>query len=136
MNREEGIRQIDEAPWVRDGFGALHLYVTHPGDVHHPHESRVDAWLSMRPVYCDRGHIQLNIDGYLNLDSHDSFPRFFFSFAEADAHARTFLKWRIWKERVTDDAEMRDRFESPEMQARIKAIREMMEGPADTDGAA
>jgi hypothetical protein len=42
--------------------------------------------LSLRPVYCDRGHIQLCIDGPLDLDACDSFPRFFFSFREADEH--------------------------------------------------
>ena len=35
-----------------------------------------------------------------NLDDADSFPRFFFSFREADEHTRTFLKWRLWKERT------------------------------------
>lgn len=59
---------------------------------------RVRAWLSLRPVYCDRGHIQLNVDGDLELDAADSFPRYFFSFAEADRHARAFLRWRIWHE--------------------------------------
>jgi hypothetical protein len=59
----------------------------------------VHAWLALRPVYCDRGHIQLCIDGPLYLDHADSFPRYFFSFEEADAHTRTFLKWRLWKER-------------------------------------
>jgi hypothetical protein len=54
----------------------------------------VHAWLALRPVYCDRGQIQLGIDGPLNLDAADSFPRFFFSFKEADEHTRTFLKWR------------------------------------------
>jgi hypothetical protein len=116
MNREDGIKQIEEAQWERDDYGTLHLYITHPSG------RPVDAWLSMRPVYCDRGHIQLNIDGPLNLDRHDNFPRFFFSLVEADAHTRTFLKWRLWQERMTADAEMRDVFETPELQARIKAI--------------
>lgn len=94
IGREEGLSEIDNAKWVKDEYGCLNLYVNTP-------ESRpVHAWLSLRPSYCDRGHIQLNIDGPLSLDAADSFPRFFFSFREADEHTRVFLKWRLWKERV------------------------------------
>lgn len=92
--RQEGLRQIETANWVKDEYGVLNL------DVRTPEGRPVRAWLSLRPVYCDRGHIQLYIDGSLGLDHADSFPRFFFSFAEADAHTRTFLKWRLWKERT------------------------------------
>ena len=86
LTSEEGLRQIESAKWTKDKYGVLNL------DVLTPEGSPVRAWLSLRPVYCDRGHIQLCIDGPLDLDYADSFPRFFFSFAEADAHARTFLK--------------------------------------------
>jgi hypothetical protein len=48
----------------------------------------------------DRGHIQLMIQGIHDLDDADSFPRYFFSFKEADAHTRAFLKWRLWKKRA------------------------------------
>ena len=92
--RAEGLRQIETAQWTKDEYGQLNLHV------HTPEGHRVHAWLSLRPVYCDRGHIQLNIDGPLSLDGSDSFPRFFFSFREADEHTRTFLKWRLWKERT------------------------------------
>lgn len=94
MNKSEGIAQINAAQWERDEWSALNLRVSDEND------RPVHAWLTLRPVYCDRGHIQLNIDGPLSLDGSDSFPRFFFSFAEADTHARLFLKWRLWKERV------------------------------------
>jgi hypothetical protein len=104
MTREEGLKQIDEAQWMRDNYDTLHLYVTSPRD------RPVDVWLSMRPVYCDRGHIQLNIDGPLQLDGADSFPRYFFSFAEADAHTRMFLKWRLWEYRTVSYAEISSRF--------------------------
>lgn len=93
LSREEGLRQIATAPWVKDEYGALNLDVTTPDGI------PVRAWLSLRPAYCDRGHIQLGLDGPLQLDGSDGFPRYFFSFAEADAHTRTFLKWRLWKER-------------------------------------
>ncbi len=94
MNKEEGIKQIDNAKWSKDKCGILNLYVTHKDD------AKIHCWLSLRPTYCDRGHIQLNIDGALWLDSADSFPRFFFSFEEADKHTREFLKWRLWKHRT------------------------------------
>lgn len=94
MTREQGLIQIDTVSWEKDEYNVLNLHVTDQrgNDIH--------AWLSLRPVYCDRGHIQLVIDGPLDLDTADSFPRFFFSFREADEHVRTFLKWRLWKERV------------------------------------
>lgn len=90
----DGIEEIEKAEWLKDEYGCLNMHVTDTDgrDVH--------AWLSLRPNYCDRGHIQLNIDGHLNLDGADSFPRFFFSFEEADNHTRTFLKWRLWKYRT------------------------------------
>jgi hypothetical protein len=102
MTREDGIRQIDNAQWQHDDPATLDLWVN-DSEGHAVH-----CWLTMRPVYCDRGHIQLNIDGALslNLDRQDSFPRFFFSFEEADAHTRTFLKWRLWRERTHSHGEV------------------------------
>lgn len=94
MIASEGIKQIDEAKWQVDEYKILNLYVSDADG------RPVHCWLSLRPNYCDRGHIQLNIDGNLNLDHADSFPRFFFSFSEADEHCRLFLKWRLWKHRV------------------------------------
>ncbi len=95
MNEEKGLKQINKAKWVRDDrFGFLDLHVTHEKgtDVH--------CNLSLRPFDCDRGHIRLLIDAnYLYLDYADSFPRYFFSFEEADKHTREFLKWRLWKHR-------------------------------------
>jgi hypothetical protein len=106
VTREEGIKQIDEARWEKDDDAAcLNLKVNDEEGL------QVHAWLTPRPVYCDRGHIKLNIDGPLALDSADSFPRYFFSFEEADAHTRTFLKWRLWKERTHSDAAIRSAFE-------------------------
>ncbi len=93
MEKEEGLKQIQEAAWEEDKYGCLNLYVTDSQG------NPVHCWLTMRPAYCDRGHIQLNIIGNLYLDEADSFPRFFFSFKEADTHTRLFLKWRIWQHR-------------------------------------
>lgn len=94
MNKEDGIAEINAAEWKEDNFKCLNLFV------HTAEGYRIHCYLQLRPEYCDRGHIQLNIDGPLGLDQNDSFPRFFFTFEEADHHCRTFLKWRLWKERV------------------------------------
>ncbi|HYX39971.1 MAG TPA: hypothetical protein VE954_43295 [Oligoflexus sp.] len=98
MNRDEGLQEIDEAQWEKDDYKTLNLYV------HTRDDRKVHAWMLLRPPYCDRGHIQLCIDGPLNLDGHDSFPRYFFSFEEADTHCRTFLKWRLWQHRTHNPA--------------------------------
>lgn len=106
MQRKEGIRQIEEAEWVRDEVGCLNLIVTDDTG------RRVHAWLRKRPLYCDRGHIQLHIEAPgLYIDSADSFPRYFFSFEEADQHTRAFLKWRLWKERTNSLTELESRWE-------------------------
>lgn len=93
-NTKAGIEEIDSVKWVADSFGVLNLYV------HDKNHQVVHAFLAMRPQYCDRGHMQLLINGDVDLDWADSFPRFFFSFREADEHTRLFLKWRLWKYRV------------------------------------
>jgi hypothetical protein len=109
VTEQDGIRQIDEAQWERDRFNTLFLNVnTKDG-------APIQAWLTMRPLYCDRGHIQLNIDGLLELDAADRFPRHFFSFEEADAHTRMFLKWRLWKVRTYSYDEVRRSFASVEI---------------------
>lgn len=89
----EGLQEIDAAPWEPDAYGCLNLIV------HNERGREVRAFLSLRPNYCDRGHIQLMIDGDLDLDRQDSFPRFFFSTEEAKTHTKLFLKWRLWKHR-------------------------------------
>jgi hypothetical protein len=105
MTREDGLHQIETAEWEKDDCGCLNIYLADKEGM------PVHAWLTPRPNYCDRGHVQLNIDGFgLALDSQDSFPRYFFSFEEADRHTRTFLKWRMWKERTVPYAEIRKAF--------------------------
>jgi hypothetical protein len=105
LTREEGLKQIDEAQWEKDEIGCLNLYVNDKDG------RPVHAWLTMRPPYCDRGHVNMNIEApSLFLDGQDSFPRYFFSFEEADVHTRTFLKWRLWKERTHSHAEVQARF--------------------------
>ena len=94
MTEAEGVAEIEAARWEKDDVGCLNLIV------HDSNGHKVLAWLTMRPHYCDRGHMQLSIEGIHDLDVADSFPRYFFSFAEADTHTRTFLKWRLWKVRT------------------------------------
>lgn len=91
MDKQDGLKQIDDAEWYLCPHGTLNLYVKNAEG--YP----VHAWLSLRPRYCDRGHIQLNIEGPLKLDHADSFPRFFFSVVEAKCHTKDFLRWRLWK---------------------------------------
>ena len=95
MTNEQGIEEIDNAKWLYDPeYKCLNMIV-------HDKEGRENKVnLSLRLEYCDRGHIQLLIDGYLDIDWADSFPRYFFSFEEADRHTREFLKWRIWDHRT------------------------------------
>lgn len=93
VTREEGIKEIEEAKWTKDEYGTRWLIV------HDERGRGVGAWVTLRPNYCDRGHMQMCIDGHLNLDWADSFPRYFFSFEECDNHVRLFLKWRLWKHR-------------------------------------
>lgn len=92
--RAAGLKEIESAKWSKDDHGCLKLVV------HDSLNQKVTSFLVLRPPYCDRGHIHLLMEGNLDLDHSDSFPRYFFSFAEADHHVRTFLKWRLWKERT------------------------------------
>lgn len=94
ITRDEGIRQIETALWVPGDLGDLNLHVSNS----EPNYPMVHCWLLRRPYYCDRGHIALNIGGIKGTDGQDGFPRYFFSYEEADQHTRAFLKWRLWKE--------------------------------------
>jgi hypothetical protein len=90
--------------WHLDQYGALNLYTrTLSGALVH-------VWLTARPVYCDRGHWQLNIEasgtpeqlhghdsGIGGLDGSDAFPRFFMDLETALHETEDFLRWRIWK---------------------------------------
>ena len=71
--------------------------------VHDKDGREVVCYLTKRPPYCDRGHWMFQIDGHLNIDFADSFPRYFFTLKEADWHVRTFLKWRLWNVRCREE---------------------------------
>lgn len=87
------VEDIDDALWHKDEYGCYNMYVRDAKG------REVHAWLMMRPHYCDRGHIQLCVEG-IYTDCMDQFPRYFFSFEEADTHTRVFLKWRLFKYRT------------------------------------
>lgn len=89
----DGLNEIMNALWKRDEHDSLVLTVT---DLNN---QPVKAYLTARQWYCDRGHFMFQIDGDLNIDEQDGFPRYFFSEPEADDHVRTFLAWRMWKKR-------------------------------------
>lgn len=86
----QGKHEIDSAEWKWDGYDLVLVVKDQSG-------LDVKCFLSRRPNYCDRGHFHLLVDGRFSLDSADSFPRYFFSFDEADKHTRDFLKWRLWQ---------------------------------------
>lgn len=90
---------IETAEWKSDGYGLVLTVKDKDG-------RDAKCYLSKRPHYCDRGHLMLQVDAYFDLDFADSFPRYFFSFDEADKHTRRFLRWRIWK--VSDKSGLRD----------------------------
>lgn len=96
MNSYDGIKEIDAAQWIKSvaAFDCLDLIV------HDEADRKIYVWMQLRPPYCDRGHVQVNIEGVRDLDDADMFPRYFFSFEEADKHMRAFLKWRLWKYRT------------------------------------
>ena len=93
MEKKEGLKQINRARWqAKENYWVL--------EVNDSKGLPCIFYLEKRPSWCDRGHYTLKIDCYLNIDPADGFPRYFFSFREAAQHARSFLRWRIWKERT------------------------------------
>src|ERR1700739_4357836 len=105
ITTEESLNQINTAPWILDEFNTLNLYIDFPTTLLPPtpptlvgKRVRIHCFLTRRPYYCDRGHICLSIVApLLYLNSADSFPRYFWTFHEADTHTRTFLRWRLHK---------------------------------------
>lgn len=92
-----GIEEIDKAIWkAHDDYVEL--------IIHDENNNEISCTAQRRPKYCDRGHYQLNVFGQIELDSADGFPRYFFSFAELDVHARQFLKWRLYKFRTRESS--------------------------------
>jgi hypothetical protein len=75
--------------WVLDEFGAWNL-----------HMRSAHVWIVKRPVYCDRGHYQANVDGIVGLDGADGFPRYYMSLEVAMAEMEAWLAWRFECERL------------------------------------
>ncbi len=70
-----------------------------PHEINGMIDGKMVAWITMRPVYCDRGHWQLNIDLPLGLDHQDGFPRYYMTLETAKKETELFLNWRINKVR-------------------------------------
>lgn len=55
-------------------------------------------WMTRRPVYCDRGHWQANVNGVPSLDGQDGFPRYFMDLERAKLEMEDWLEWRLLQE--------------------------------------
>jgi hypothetical protein len=53
--------------------------------------------LEPRPHYCDRGHWIGKVFGVADIDSGDSFPRYFMDEKRARAELAAWLHWRLKK---------------------------------------
>lgn len=95
--------------WQLDGYGVLNLHTRTPEGF------PVHAYICKRPAYCDRGHWHLNIDGPLELDEADRFPRYYFSLEHAVEETERFLRWRIHhaRDRVEHADELSGRVFTP-----------------------
>lgn len=88
---------IDDAEWKKSPDGDwldLHVRDAKGRPIH--------VWMNKRPYYCDRGHVIVDLEGIADIDAADRFPRYFFSFPEADRHVRAFLKWRLLRLHTVD----------------------------------
>ncbi len=58
------------------------------------------AWIQSRPIYCDRGHWEANINVPCGLDGQDGFPRYYMLLETAKQEIEDFLPWRLHKVRA------------------------------------
>lgn len=96
----EALKEIDDAKWQKRLVSETENQYYLNLNVKDRHNNNVDVQLELRRFHCDRGHLMMKIEGIDDIDSQDNFPRYFFSFKEADNHTRIFLKWRLYKFRV------------------------------------
>lgn len=82
---------IKVAHWVIDQYNVWNF--KHPL----PNGREVHLWIQQRPDYCDRGHWSFNADGPFDLDSADSFPRYYMCKHTAMREAIHWLNWRLYK---------------------------------------
>jgi len=54
------------------------------------------GWMMPRPLYCDRGHWQVNSE-LPDIDAQDSFPRYYMSETTARNETIAWLNWRLWR---------------------------------------
>lgn len=78
--------------WKLDEVGALMCRFDGP-------YGKVEAFITPRPVYCDRGHWQFGImTGVPSLDNADSFPRYYMGLRTALQEASDWIMWRLYKQ--------------------------------------
>jgi hypothetical protein len=87
---------IDDTRWLLYD-GCWNLKFTLP-DGHKFAGHEVHAFIQPRPDYCDRGHWVFNVDGPLEHDGADSFPRYFMDLERAKAEAEAYLLWRLFRQ--------------------------------------
>lgn len=61
---------------------------------------RVLAWISERPLYCDRGHYLMLVEAPCGIDNQDGFPRYYMRLKTAKQETEDFLRWRLEKVRA------------------------------------
>jgi hypothetical protein len=88
--KEPNMSTLENPVWFTDKFGVENLKVPFPG-----RKSIIWAFISRRPVYCDRGHYQLNIEASFGLDDADRFPRYYMGLEVAKNEAIAFIQWRV-----------------------------------------
>lgn len=64
-------------------------------------------YLTKRPSYCDRGHYQLGVDGILDIDGADMFPRYYMSLGRAVEEAESWLRWRLSKNAFVENVDLK-----------------------------
>ncbi len=92
--------ELNLGEWTPDEWNCLNLCFEHEG-------RRFHVFIQARPSYCDRGHYSLDIDGPMDLDAADRFPRYFMSLDRAKAEAEDFLRWRLAHIRTEPMKEMK-----------------------------
>ena len=79
------VKMIPEQQWYYDAPYHVWTYRIGPSFV----------TVEPRPAYCDRGHWIGKVFGVEDIDSHDSFPRYYMDWTRATDEMREWLHWRL-----------------------------------------